>query len=265
MESNQILKKSILGGFQKEGVLNYIEQLQLEICRLKNDIAEKNGEIEALERKESEYDRLVSENEALSAENERLKTELKAAEIEKSGILADWQEVEGERVALSLQLEKVAEEKAAADEAHAAEIGQMKAEYESKLSLYSEKLATIEAMLSNLEEAYGRIEESEKIVAAAQVKADAIVEQAEKTAADAQSKADELAEEAEKVVTAAQSKADELAEESEKAVSEALAVVMQANERIKTACINYDSSSVMLKASVENLLSVLEGLTGGKE
>ena len=78
-------------------------------------------------------------------------------------------------------------------------------------------------------------------------------------------KADELAEEAEKVVTAAQSKADELAEESEKAVAEALAAVSQANERIKTAFINYDSSSVMLKASVENLLSVLEGLTGGKE
>ena len=120
-------------------------------------------------------------------------------------------------------------------------------------------------MLAKLEEAYGNVEESEKVVAAAQSKADAIVEEAERILAAAQSKADELAAESDRIVAEAQSKADKLAENSVNVVSEALATVSQANERIKTACINYDSSSVMLKASVENLLSVLEGLAGGKE
>ena len=49
MESNQILKKSFMGGFKKEGVINYIEQLQAEIFRLKNELAEKNSEAVEIE------------------------------------------------------------------------------------------------------------------------------------------------------------------------------------------------------------------------
>ena len=46
MSSNQVLKKSVMGGFKKEGVINYIEQLQAEIFRLKSEISRLNSEIE---------------------------------------------------------------------------------------------------------------------------------------------------------------------------------------------------------------------------
>ena len=45
MGSEQVLKKSVLGGFKKEGVLNYIEQLQSEIISLKKEAA-KNSDIQ---------------------------------------------------------------------------------------------------------------------------------------------------------------------------------------------------------------------------
>ena len=63
MGSDQILKKSVIGGFKKEGVLNYIEQLQTEIVGLKrelnNDKSEADGEISSLK----------NENESLKSEN----------------------------------------------------------------------------------------------------------------------------------------------------------------------------------------------------
>ena len=41
MGSEQFFKKSVLGGFKKEGVLNYVEQLQTEIIELKKEINNK--------------------------------------------------------------------------------------------------------------------------------------------------------------------------------------------------------------------------------
>ena len=79
MSSEQILKKSMLGGFKKEGVLNYVEQLQNEIVSLKKEVS--NGskcqtELDELKDKKDSADRelsaLKAEIEALKSENARL-------------------------------------------------------------------------------------------------------------------------------------------------------------------------------------------------
>lgn len=44
MGSNQVLKKSVFGGFNKEKVLGYVEQLQAEILGLKKELAAKNAD-----------------------------------------------------------------------------------------------------------------------------------------------------------------------------------------------------------------------------
>ena len=90
MSSEQIFKKSVLGGFKKEGVLNYIEKLQSEIIELKKEITNKpdfSDEVEALKAKNEDasaettaltakYDALKAENEALSDKNAKLIHEL---------------------------------------------------------------------------------------------------------------------------------------------------------------------------------------------
>ncbi len=79
MGSDQIFKKSVLGGFKKEAVLNYIEQLQFEIIELKREISNKpdlSNEVESLkainENAASEAAALTAKNDALKAENEAL-------------------------------------------------------------------------------------------------------------------------------------------------------------------------------------------------
>ncbi|MBQ3005213.1 MAG: hypothetical protein IJD88_04720 [Clostridia bacterium] len=90
MGSEQMFKKSMLGGFKKEGVLNYIEQLQTEIIELKKEISNKpdfSDELEFLKAKNEDaiseaasmsakYDALKAENEALSERNSELLQEL---------------------------------------------------------------------------------------------------------------------------------------------------------------------------------------------
>ncbi len=261
MASNQILKKSFVGGFRKEDVLSYIEQLQLEIRRLKEEIAKKNDEIDSLEHKAADFEKAASKKDAYLLEIEKLSTQLKAAEIEKSGILADWQTLEVERLSLVAKAETLEKEKEAADAAHTYEVETLKKDYDSKIELYREKIASIEVMISKLEEAYGKVEESEKKVAEAQVKADSIVSQAEGFLAEAKQKANEIIAEANRISEEKLKESDEIVAKSHLAAEDALACASQANDRLKTACVNYDSSASMLRASLDNLLAVLDGLT----
>ena len=71
MGSNQVLKKSVFGGFNKEKVLGYVEQLQAEILGLKNadssEIAKLNDENAELKK---QLESVKEENKVLSEENE---------------------------------------------------------------------------------------------------------------------------------------------------------------------------------------------------
>ena len=70
----------------------------------------------------------------------------------------------------------------------------------------------------------------------------------------------EASENSELIVSQAKNKALAINEKINKAVSDAAKLVSQANERLKSACVNYDSSTVELKSSVDNLVSVLNSL-----
>ena len=81
MSSEKILKKSTFGGFKKEGVLNYIEELQAEILSLKKELNNSKDnlkEIDELKKiiqnNEAETSALQNENIDLKAENEELKS-----------------------------------------------------------------------------------------------------------------------------------------------------------------------------------------------
>lgn len=79
MGSDQVLKKSVFGGFNKEKVLGYVESLQSEILGLKKELAAKNAEgvdITALKKEngelKKELDSVKGENKVMSEENESL-------------------------------------------------------------------------------------------------------------------------------------------------------------------------------------------------
>ncbi len=189
MSSEQILKKSVLGGFKKEGVLNYVEQLQNEIVSLKKEVS--NGskcqnELDELKDKKVSADRelsaLKAENEALKAENARL--------IEQNA-------------AYALKIE---------------EANVSIADYESKQQLFVEKISSIEAKFDQIESNYIKYGEVKAFAASACAKANDAVKVAK----------------------------DEIS---------------GANDRIKTACVNFESSVASLKASSENLISVLDSVS----
>lgn len=180
MSSEQIFKKSVLGGFKKEGVLNYIEQLQSEIIELKKEITNKpdfSDEVQALKAKNEDasaetaaltakYDALKAENDALSDKNAELLRELDDAK-------------------------------------------KIITEYEEKQHLFEKKISVIEDKFEQLASGYS--------------------------------------------VSVENKKSD--------LISEAKSDVMDANERIKTACNNFESSANALKSCVENLLSVISGIS----
>ena len=209
MASNQILKKSVLGGFRKEDVINYVEGLQAEIHRLKSDIGEKNGELEKLESDKSSAEALEKEVSVLREENEALKNELEEVKGREAALRTEMDNTKMQ----SIELDCVKVE----NDNLRAELEKSRNEYDEKIAVYQEKITSIETMVASLEAACINIDESE----AAKAKAEAVNE----------------------------------------VVAKALAQVSEANDRIRTACVDYDSSAVMLKSSVENLLNVLNSLS----
>ncbi len=215
MASDQILKKTVLGGFRKEDVINYVEHLQAEILRLKNDIGRKNEELESIEKNNASSEALEGEINALKAEKDKLKAELEQVKAENSKLRS---ELSNNQIAL-IETDCLKSE----NENLRAELEKCKGEYDEKLAVYQQKLSSIEEMVSSIEAACGKLDESETAAA----------------------------------------KAEEITEKLNKAVADALAQVSEANDRLKTACVSYDSSTVMLKASVENLMAILNSLAEG--
>ena len=230
MSSNQILKKSVMGGFKKEGVINYIEQLQSEIFRLKGEITALNAEIEKAE----SYEEGFNEMKTCNAE---LVKELEAAKNEKTALVAENEILKVEKSALE-------EEKKAAEERYTAEIENCKSEYAEKMKLCEEKLQSIEAAFASIEAT--RLKSIE-----ADTKAGTILKEA--------------SENSELIITKAQNKADAITEKANDAVAKAAKQVSEANDRLKSACVNYDSSTVALKASVDNLIAVLNSVSEGSD
>lgn len=196
MGSEQILKKSVLGGFKKEGVLNYVEQLQNEIISLKKEVS--NGskcqnELDELKDKKDSADRELS---ALKAENEALQAENEALRAENASLIE-------QNAAYALKIE---------------EANVIIADYESKQQLFVEKISSIEAKFSQIENSYIKYGEAKAFAATACTKANNAVKAAK----------------------------DEIS---------------GANERIKTACVNFESSIASLRASSENLMSVLDSVS----
>ena len=75
MGSEQVLKKSVLGGFKKEGVLNYIEQLQTEIIELKKEISNKSDYSYEIDNLKSEKEAVINQTAAITAKYDAAKAE----------------------------------------------------------------------------------------------------------------------------------------------------------------------------------------------
>ena len=211
MGSESILKKSVIGGFKKEGVLNYVEQLQAEIISLKKELNNKTAcqkdvdDLKAI--KEASEKRLAE----LSKENDSLKKE-------NAGLIE-------QNAAYSLKLE---------------ETQVSLANYEAKQRELLEKTATAEEKFSEIEKKCAEYNITETKV--------------KEMVADAMSYS-------EKIIFNAKAAAAEIAGEADSAVAQAREEISNANERIKTACVNFDSSVSSLKTSAESLLDVLSNVS----
>ncbi len=186
MGSEQIFKKSMLGGFKKEGVLNYVEQLQSEIIELKKEISNKpdlSDEVEALKAVNED---VAAESAALAAKYDALKAENEALSEKNSELMQDLDEAK-----------------------------KLICDYEEKQSLFENKLSAIESKFDKLASGYMTNGNTD---------------------ADCSSKAGA-------------------------AVKTAKIEISDANERIKNACDDFESSSSALKSSVENLLNILSGIS----
>lgn len=211
MGSEQILKKSVLGGFKKEGVLNYIEQLQSEILSLKKEVS-KNAAVQ------KDFDDLKSVKEASEKKIASLSEENDALKKENANLIE-------QNAAYSLKIEE-------------AQVSI--ADYEKKQRELEEKTAQIEVKFSEIESKYAEYTSTDKKV--------------KEMVADAMSYS-------EKIIYSAKVTANEIAGETDKAVNAAKLEISDANDRIKTACINFESSADSLKASAENLLNVLSSIS----
>lgn len=196
MGSDKILKKTAFGGFKREDVLNYIEQLQQEIVSLKREVSDGVSCKRELENVKSAKDYADSELAALREENAALK-EQNADLIEKNASYT----LKMEEAQVSIE------------------------EYERKLRSCESKIEIIEHKFSELEITCARVGDAEKLI-----------------------------EEAKSSVAV-------IADKAKGSVESVRADILNASERIKTACVNFDSSAASLKSSAENLLASLAEAT----
>lgn len=218
MGSDQVLKKSLLGGFKKEGVLNYIEQLQSEILSLKKEVNENSDCKNQLENIRNEKDDASNDIAALKEENEQLKSTVDELTQEVS-ILA------GDKAELSNKLENA---------------NNIIAEFEEKQKKWEEKIALIEEKFAEIESGYSKMGETDNRVNG--------------MLNDAKSYSD-------KIILDARTSAYEISEKASFAVKNAKDEIVSANDRILTACVNFNSSAESLKAGAENLINILSELS----
>ncbi len=171
MGSKQILKKSLLGGFKKEGVLNYIEQLQSEILTLKKEVNENSDCKNQLENIMSEKDSAEIDMVALTKENEQLKHDLSDLQDEKAALIEANTE-------LNVQIQNAKN---------------TIAELEEKQKKWEEKVGLIEAKFAEIESSYSKMGETDSkincILSEAQSHSDRIISDAKKSANEISAKA----------------------------------------------------------------------------
>ncbi len=186
MGSEQIFKKSVLGGFKKEGVLNYVEQLQTEIIELKKEINNKpdfSDEIKALK---DFNESAVAETTALTAKIDALKAENEA--------------LTESNLSLNNELE---------------EAKKLINEYEEKQKIFAAKISEIDSKFLRLTSG----------------------------------------------LICQDSSASGIKNKANDAVENAKNEIGDINERLKTTCNNFVSSSTALKSCVENLLDILSSIS----
>lgn len=211
MSSEQILKKSLLGGFKKEGVLNYVEQLQTEIIELKKELNNKTAcqkDVDDLKSLKEASEKRLAE---LSEENASLKSE--------NGALIE------QNAAYSLKIEE-------------AQISI--ADYEKKQQELEAKTSLIESKFTEIEKKYAEYNITENKV--------------KEMVSDAMNYS-------EKIIFNAKAAAAEITGEADDMINSAKTEISNANERIKTACVNFESSVSSLKISAESLLEALSSIS----
>ena len=243
-----------MGGFKKEGVINYIEQLQAEIFRLKNELAEKNSEaveIEGVRKENAAMEAAIAEYRAeivrLNAVIENNKTDAAKeideykAEIEKlnSTIGDEKTESSKEIEEYKAEIERLNSALEASKSNYEAELDECKKEYEEKVRTFEDKIASIEDKFAAIESCCAKLEDTD-------LRIDAIMK-------NAQTSSDALL-----------ANAKEVNRKASSAVASASKTVAEANEKIKTACYNFESSAAVLKSGVENLISILDDLMGAE-
>lgn len=192
MAKKDILKKSVFGGFKKEDVINYIEQLQQEIVNLKREVSDSTA-----------YKR---DFEMMKNSKEQAEKELSAQREENASLKAKNCELIEMNASLNLKAEEM---RVAVDDSE-----RRLREFEKIAEKLKNDLAESESNLS-------RLKEAEKIIVEAKESALAIKFDAKNILVNAQ------------------------------------ADIGSANDRIKTACVNFDSAAASLKASADGLLSAL--------
>lgn len=125
MSSDKVLKKTVFGGFDKENVLGYIENLQAEIAQMRKELDERNID--------------EAKNAKLNEQNDELKKEL--------------EKIKGENDALSKENESLL--KANAEyELRMEEFNSNEREYKNKISYCTTQFEEIEKLFAEVEEEY---------------------------------------------------------------------------------------------------------------
>lgn len=192
MGKKEVLKKSVFGGFKKEDVINYIEQLQQEIVNLKRELSDCSAYKRDLEIMKNSKEQLEKELSAQCEEN----TSLKAKNSELTEINNSLNLKTGE---MNISLENS----------------------ERKLREFEKIAEKLKSDLAESESNLSKLKEAEKIIVDAKESATAI-----KT-------------------------------DTKNIVVNAHSDILSANDRIKTACVNFDSAAASLRASADGLLNAL--------
>lgn len=229
MGSEQILKKSVLGGFKKEGVLNYIEQLQSEILNLKkavNENAACKNELEELkDEKQSSDDGLKS----LKEENDALKSEIIRINDENSILVK-------QNVDANLELEKARG---------------LIAEYEAKQHQWEEKIALIEEKFAEIENSYSKIGETDDKVNV--------------MLSDAKSYSDKIIGSAKASATAISAKAGEAIRTAKSEIADVNSRIQTACVNFDSSAASLKASTENLMAVLSELSGKMDSLESGEE
>lgn len=132
MGSESILKKSVIGGFKKEGVLNYVEQLQTEIVTLRKELNECAS-------CKKDLDSAIAKKEFAEKEVEELRCEIEELKIQNEALAQANKSLNEHDAETSLKFE-------------AAQV--TISNYESKIRVYEEKIASIEEKFAEIEKSY---------------------------------------------------------------------------------------------------------------